>query len=80
MISIKQKRTMISNMIGKEFKIVDTRPLIPGIELIVRSGLRILITLMAEISAPSSEAKFKLIQPRITTRKSSYKIVKILDT
>lgn len=48
-INIKPKSTMISNMIGKEFKMVDTRPLIPGIELIVRRGLRILITRMADI-------------------------------
>jgi len=47
--NIKQNRTMISNMIGNEFKIVETRLLIPGIELMVRSGLKILITLIALI-------------------------------
>jgi len=49
MISMKIKRIIISNIIGKLFNIVDTRLLIPGIELIVRRGLMILITLMAEI-------------------------------
>ena len=47
MIKRKPKSTPISNMIGKELRIVLTRPLIPGIELIVRRGLRILITLIA---------------------------------
>ena len=46
-IKRKPKRTPISNMIGKELRIVETRPLIPGIELIVLSGRRILITLIA---------------------------------
>ena len=68
MIKRKPKSTPISNIIGKEFKIVDTSPLIPGIELIVLSGLRILITLIALIFYASRRA---LTQPRITTIKSS---------
>lgn len=67
MISMKQKRTMMSNMIGKLFKIVETRLLIPGIELIVRSGLRILITLIADMFYSAS---WRLTHPRITTTKS----------
>ena len=68
MIKRKPKSTPISNIIGKEFKIVDTSPLIPGMELIVLSGLRILITLIALIFCASRRA---LTQPRITTIKSS---------
>jgi len=40
---------MILNIIGKLLRIVETRLLIPGIELIVLNGLKILITLMAEM-------------------------------
>lgn len=69
MTSIKQKRIMMSTIIGKLFKIVDTKELIPGIELIVLKGLRILITLIAEIS---DSDKPKLTQPKTTTKKSSY--------
>ena len=49
MISMKQKSTMISNMMGKLLRIVDTKLLIPGIELIVRNGLNSLITLIADM-------------------------------
>lgn len=49
MISMKQKSTMMSNMIGKLFRIVETKLLIPGIEFIVLKGLRSLITLIAEM-------------------------------
>lgn len=49
MMSMKQKSTMMSNMIGKLFKIVETKLLIPGIELMVLKGLRSLITLIAEM-------------------------------
>lgn len=69
MTSIKQKRIMMSTIIGKLFKMVDTKELIPGIELIVLKGLRILITLIAEIS---DSDKPKLTQPKTTTKKSSY--------
>ena len=65
----KPKSTPISNIIGKELRIVDTRPLMPGIELIVRKGLRILITLIAETFYALIRA---LTQPRMTTIKSSY--------
>ena len=49
MINMNMNRTIILNMIGKLFRIVETRLLIPGIELIVLNGLKILITLIAEI-------------------------------
>ena len=49
MMSMKQKSTMMSNIIGKLFRIVETKLLIPGIELIVLKGLRSLITLIAEM-------------------------------
>ena len=69
MMSMKQNRTMMSNMIGSEFKIVETNEDIPGIELIVLSGLRILITLTAEMFYSSISFE---TQPKITTKKSSY--------
>lgn len=40
------KSTKISNMKGKEFKIVVTNELMPGMEFIVFKGLSNLITLM----------------------------------
>lgn len=49
MMSMKTKSTMISNMIGKLFKIVETRLLIPGMLLIVLRGLKSLMTLIAEM-------------------------------
>jgi hypothetical protein len=49
MMSMKQKSTMISNMIGSEFRIVDTKLLMPGMELIVLRGLNNLITLIADM-------------------------------
>ena len=42
-------RIMILNMIGKLLRIVDTRLLIPGMELMVLRGLKILMTLIAEM-------------------------------
>ena len=66
-ISINMKRIIISSMIGRLFKMVETSELIPGIELIVLNGLRILITLIAEMSFAE---KPTLIQPSTTTRKS----------
>lgn len=49
MIIMKLNSTMMSNMIGIELRIVDTKELIPGIELMVLRGLRIRITLIAEM-------------------------------
>jgi hypothetical protein len=46
---MKTNNTIISNIIGNEFKIVETKLDIPGIELIVLKGLRILKTLIEEI-------------------------------
>jgi hypothetical protein len=69
MTSMKTNRIMISTIIGKLFRMVETSELIPGIELIVRSGLRILITLMAEMS---DSERPRLTHPSTTTRKSSY--------
>jgi len=55
-------------MIGSEFKIVETNEDIPGIELIVLSGLRILITLTAEMFCSYINLES---HPRMTTKKSS---------
>jgi hypothetical protein len=49
MINMKQKSTMISNMMGKLLRIVETKLLMPGILLIVLSGLKSLMTLIAEM-------------------------------
>ena len=49
MISMNTKRTMISNMMGSELRMVETKLLIPGMELMVLRGLKSLMTLMAEI-------------------------------
>lgn len=68
---MKPNRIIISTIIGKLFSIVDTSELIPGIELIVLKGRRILMTLMADISYSDRP---KLTHPRTTTTKSSYKI------
>jgi len=68
MTSMKQKRIMMSTIIGKLFKMVETNELIPGIELIVLRGRRIRITLIAEMSYSESP---RLTQPRTTTRKSN---------
>ena len=48
-ISMKQKRIMISSKLGSEINMVVTKLLIPGIELIVLKGLNNLIILMADI-------------------------------
>jgi len=48
-ISMKQKSTIMSNMIGKLFRIVETKLLIPGMLLMVLRGLRSLMTLIAEM-------------------------------
>jgi hypothetical protein len=46
--STKQKRTKMSNIDGREIRMVDTKLDMPGIELIVLSGLKILMTRMAD--------------------------------
>jgi hypothetical protein len=66
---MKPKRIIISTIIGKLFKMVETRELIPGIELIVRRGRRILMTRMADTSEFD---RARLTQPRTTTAKSNY--------
>lgn len=48
-MSMKQKSTMMSNMIGRLLRIVETKLLIPGMLLMVLKGLRSLITLIAEM-------------------------------
>lgn len=68
MISIKINKIMMSTITGKLLRIVETRELIPGIELIARNGLRILMTRIADIS---DSDKAKLIHPRTTTKKSN---------
>ena len=68
MISIKQKSTMMSNMMGKLLRIVETKLLMPGILLMVLRGLRSLITLIAEMFCWASWIE---THPKITTKKSS---------
>ena len=61
----------MSTMIGKLLSIVDTRELIPGIELMVLNGRKILMTRIADISCSDSP---RLTQPSTTTIKSNYKL------
>ena len=63
------------NIEGSEFRIVRTRPDMPGMLLMVLNGRRILITLIAEMFEFDSA---KLSKPKETTKKSSYKQVKHL--
>jgi hypothetical protein len=67
MTSINMKRTMISNMMGKEFRMVETKLLIPGIELMVLKGLKSLKTLIA-VTFSTEITNYN--HPRMTTRKS----------
>lgn len=67
MMSMNKNRTMTSNMIGREFRMVATRELMFGIWLIVLRGRKIRITLIAEMSPLLIS---ELIHPRITTLKS----------
>lgn len=68
MTNMNPNKIMISTMIGKLLRMVETRELIPGIELMVLSGRRILITLMAEISYSDRP---RLTHPSTTTMKSN---------
>jgi hypothetical protein len=65
--SMNMNKTMMSNMIGNELRIVDTKLLIPGIELIVLSGLNSLKTLIAVTFSTEITSE---IHPKMTTRKS----------
>lgn len=56
------------NIEGSEFRMVLTRPDMPGMLLMVLNGRKILITLMAEMFDLTSA---KLISPKTTTKKSS---------
>jgi len=67
-ISVKQNKRRMFSTDGKELSRVRTRARMPYNELSVRSGLNILITLIAEMF--SDEAN-KENHPRITTEKSS---------
>jgi hypothetical protein len=53
-MSMKMNNTITSNMIGNEFKMVDTKLDMFGIELIVLKGLINLTTLKAAKFSPSS--------------------------
>ena len=64
---VRKKRSKMLSMAGIEFKMVRTRPRIPYKEFNVRSGLKILITLM-EATLLEFIANEK--QPIITTKKS----------
>ena len=63
------KRMKISKSVGSELSKDWTSLLIPGIELIVLKGLKIRITLIAERLLVVANL---LIQPVVTTTKSSY--------
>jgi hypothetical protein len=65
---LNMKRIIMLTIEGSEFNRVFTSPAIPGIELIVRRGRRILITRTAEIFYSLNWTE---IHPRITTEKSS---------
>ena len=67
-MSTKRNRIRMSNSVGRELSSEDTRARIPFIELIVRRGLRILTTLIAETFW---ELIRLLTQPIMTTQKSS---------
>jgi hypothetical protein len=56
------------NIEGSEFRMVLTRPDMPGMLLMVLNGRKILITLMAEMLEFDS---VKLSKPKVTTKKSS---------
>jgi len=63
-----KKRIKMLNIEGSEFRMVLTRPDMPGMLLMVLNGRKILITLMADMFEFTSA---KLIRPRVTTKKSS---------
>jgi hypothetical protein len=65
---MKQNNTKISIINGSELRIVVIKVLIPGIELIVFKGLKILITLKELIFEPENKL---LIHPKKMTVKSS---------
>ena len=67
MTSMNMNNTMISNMIGSELRMVDTRLHIPGIELMVLSGLSSLNTLIAVTFSTEITNEIK---PKMTTTKS----------
>ena len=71
MISENMKRIMMFTIDGRELRMVLTRPAIPGMELMVRSGLKILMTLTAEMF---DSLNWRENQPRMTTEKSSYSL------
>ena len=68
MISMKMKRIMTSIIMGRLFRIVDTRLDMLGILVMVRRGLMILMTLMALTSPYLMNWD---TQPNITTTKSN---------
>ena len=69
-ISTNRKRIKISNKVGKDASRECTSILIPGMLLMVRSGLRIRMTLIAD----TFEVVRKMpIHPMITTTKSNCK-------
>jgi hypothetical protein len=63
-----KNRIKMLNIEGSEFRMVLTRPDMPGMLLMVLNGRKILITLMAEMF---EFARAKLIRPKVTTKKSS---------
>lgn len=65
-----EKRIKISNNVGSEASKEETSYLIPGIELSVLKGLRILTTLIDDMFFV---AKKTPNQPMNTTKKSNYK-------
>ena len=68
MIKKNKKRMRISRRVGRELSRDLTNLLIPGIELTVLRGLKILMTLIADTLV--SEKNFP-VHPIITTLKSS---------
>lgn len=64
-----EKRMHTSNMVGRELRRACTSFLMLGMELMVLRGLKILMTLIADMLL---EVATWLTQPIITTQKSNY--------
>ena len=64
-----EKRMQTSNMVGRELRSACTSFLMLGMELMVLRGLKILMTLIADMLL---EVATWLTQPIITTQKSNY--------
>ena len=69
---VNEKSTKMFNICGSELSSVITSPRIPGTEFIVRKGLKILTTRI-ELTFDPPPSSNRVSQPRMTTKKSSYR-------